>query len=63
MKQVIIRLVEEGKPQKRATLTYVNRLPNDAWDTVMYPFLVGEKTFGKAMKTLTINIITSGTHS
>jgi hypothetical protein len=48
--------VREGEP-KRATLTYVNRLPNDIWETVIKPFLSGEKTFGKATKTLTINVI------
>jgi len=59
MKQVIIRIVKEGEP-KRATLTYVNRLPNNIWETVIKPFLTGQKKFGKATKTLTINVIIAG---
>jgi len=57
MRQVIIRFVEEGKPQKRATLTFVGKLPLNFWEEIARPFLSGEKTFGKATKTLTVNII------
>ena len=53
-------MAEEGRPQKRATLTYVGRLPEDFWDEVAGPFLRGEKRFGKAEKTLTVNVMRGG---
>ena len=56
-RQVIIRLVSEGKPEKRATLTFIDDLPPNAWEEYIKPFLVGERKFGKAERTLTINII------
>jgi len=57
MRQVIIRLASEGKAEKRATLTFVDNLPPTAWDEYIKPFLTGKKKFGKAEKTLTINVI------
>ena len=57
MRQVIIRLASEGKAEKRATLTFVDRLPPNIWEDYIKPFLTGEKKFGKAEKTLTINVV------
>jgi len=56
-RQVIIRLASEGRPEKRATLTFVGELPSNAWNEYIKPFLSGEKKFGKAEKTLTINVV------
>jgi len=57
-RHIIIRLARESdQPIKRATLTFTNRLPTDFWDKYAYPFLRGEKTFGKAKKALTVTVI------
>lgn len=56
--QIIIRLVRQGEVyQPRATIRFINRLPDNFWEDYALPFLTGEKQFGKAKRVLTVNII------
>jgi len=57
LRQIIVREVSQGRPQKKATLTYYDRLPDNWWDEIAEPFLSGKKIFGNAKKTLTINVM------
>ena len=59
MRYVKVRFIRSNTGEKlpRATLTYIDKIPDDAWEDIMRWVLTGEGKFGKAEKYLTINII------
>jgi hypothetical protein len=52
-----IRFLSPGERQPRATMTFVDRIPDEAFDRIARWAVTGEGTFGRARKNLTINVI------
>jgi hypothetical protein len=56
-RRLIIRFVRPGEKVKRATLTYIDYIPQNEWGRI-YRWATGESDeLGKARKTLTVNIV------
>jgi hypothetical protein len=56
-RRVIIRFVRPGERVKRATLTYVDYIPEDEWGRIHRWATSQSDEFGKARKVLTVNIV------
>jgi hypothetical protein len=56
-RRLIIRFVRPGEKVRRATLTYIDYIPQNEWERI-YRWAIGESDeLGKARKTLTVNIV------
>lgn len=56
-RRVIIRFVRAGERIKRATLTYVDYIPDNEWERIYRWATRASDELGKGRKILTVNIV------